>query len=259
MKKVLFFLATIAVFAATSCNDDEIPVERTGTVEVNFVAEYNDSPIAMFENETYPDSENTVRFKKFQFYVSDLVLLQSGTADETELSEIELIDFTELNSAESAALGTARAYQDIPTGEYSGIRMGLGVNRDLNQENNGDYTSGDPLGQNWWQGWSSYIFAKFEGNVDTTNDNDFEDEEDVAFTLHTGSNEAFRSITLNTPITVSADENNIIKVSINLANVFKPENGETYDIIATPEAHTTGSLDAINEIMTNFSKAFTIK
>lgn len=266
MKKIFFLLAVGLIFQASSC-EDEIPVIETGRVELNIVTEYEGNTLAMFEDKMYPEFERQMRFKNVEFFLSDLVLLEDGTADETELSEVELIKFDGLNTQELAERGESRGFSDIPAGTYSGIRMGLGVNRDLNRDNNGEYAPGDPLGQNYWAGWNSYIFAKFEGDIDFSNDGDYDDTSedldprDVVFTLHTGANEAYRTVTINTPIVVEADGTVVVKLGLDLHKLFLPDNGTVYAINEPnmSSTHTNLSIDAIGEIMDNFSRAFTLE
>lgn len=260
MKNLFFLFCALFLIGFTSCEPDAVVDEnRTANVEVNFKTEYAGTPLIMFADETYPESSMTMRVKKTEFFITDLVLLQDGSSDETELSEVELLKFSDFSSEEAAARGTARAYENIPVGTYSGVRMGIGVNPDLNRATTGEYGQGDPLGQNFWDGWSSYVFAKFEGDIDVNSNGNFDDEDDLSFALHTGSNEAFRTVTLNMPIVVSADENNIISIAFDLQKLFISPNGEVYDIIESPSSHTTGDLDAIIELSDNFANAFSVR
>lgn len=260
MKNFFFSLLALSLFLLSSCKPDEtVEQDLTADVEVNFVAEYQNEPLVTFKNLTYPQSDMTFTVKNFQFFITDLVLLQSGTADETELAEVELLDFAVFDTEEEAVRGTARSYEDIPVGTYSGIRLGLGVNRDLNRGTTGVYTTAEPLGQNFWDAWDSYIFAKIEGDVDTTGDDMYDAPEDVTYVLHTGFNETFRTVTVNTPITVTADANNVVKVVIDFEKIFLNQDGTVYDVVNIPQAHGTGNRDAMNGLMTNFSKAFSVE
>lgn len=259
MKNIFYLFLASFIICFVSCKDDEaVPSAKTATVEVNFIAEDDDDALAMYENITYPETDNAMRFKKIQFYVSNLVLLKSGTEDATELSEIELVDFSNLDTEDAAERGVAYAYSDIPLGEYSGIRFGLGVARDLNVANNGAYAPSDPLGQNWWAGWESFIFSKFEGNVSTDGDDSYDGENDIVFTLHTGGNDAYRIVTLTESFIVS-ESDNIIKIEIDTEKIFKAEDDTVYNIIEYPQAHTANAVENIAILMDNFSKAFSIK
>ena len=260
MKNLLLLFCALFFIGFTSCKPDEVIDEnRTANVEVNFTTEYAGTPLVMFAEETYPESSMTMRIKKTEFFITDLVLLQDGSSDETELSEVELLKFSDFSSEETAERGTARAYENIPVGTYSGVRMGLGVNPDLNRATTGEYGQGDPLGQNFWDGWSSYVFAKFEGDLDVNNNADFNDDDDISFALHTGSNEAFRTVTLNMPVVVTADENNVISIAFDMQKLFVSGDGVVYDIISTPTSHTSDNLDAINELSDNFANAFSVR
>ena len=259
MKNLLFTLLALVLVLFTACReDDELITDDTATVEVNFVAEKNGEPLVIGEATPYPGDDRLFQATKFQFYLSDIVLLEDGTADVTELSEVELIDFT-ASTAEEAALGTSRAYENVPVGTYSGIRMGLGVNRDLNVETTGVYTSSEPLGQNWWPGWESYIFSRFEGRYDVDNDGAFT-AADSTYVLHTGSNEAFRTVTLNMPVTVSAENGNtVISITVDYDQVFRNGTDDYHDLEADNTIHNADNLDLINQLMDNFENAFELR
>ena len=268
MKKILFSTLALVLLLMVSCKPDPvIDEDKTARVELNFVTEYQNSPLVLFnEDYSYPEFGNTFNVKTFHFLMTDLVLLKDGTGDATELSEVEFIDFQDKMTLDLATKGTARSYESIPTGEYSGIRFGLGVNNELNKsETVGENNSADPLGSNnFWSGWNSYVFSRMEGNFDMTGDGLYDDigsepENDFAYALHTGANEAFRTVTINAPITVTAGEDNIVKVIIDFDKILMNEEGEVYDVIETPTSHTTANLDAINEIMDNFKNAFSIR
>jgi len=263
MKKILFSTFALVLLLMVSCKPEPIIEEdRTATIEVNFVAEYQNSPLIIFSQDyAYPELGNTFNVKKFQFLLTDLALLKSGTGDETELAEVELVEFTGMDTEDAAIKGTAFAYESIPVGEYSGIRFGLGVNRELNKaESVSNYAAGEPLTTGFWPGWGSYIFSMMEGNFDMTGDGLYDDmEEDFSYSLHTGSNEAYRVVTLNTPISVTKDDDNIIKIVIDYGKILQTSEGQVYDIIETPESHNISNFDAIIELMDNFKDAFVIR
>lgn len=261
MKNIILSFLALVVLLFVSCKPDPVVVDgdATANIEVNFVAEYQNSPLVVFsEDYAYPESGNSFNVKKFQFLMTDFVLLKDGTSDGTELAEVEIVTFNDLNTADKAARGTSLAYQSIPVGEYSGIRFGLGVNRDLNKQESVTEV-GAPLDQDWWQGWGSYIFTKMEGNFDTTGDGMYDAEDDIAYSLHTGSNDAFRTVTINAPFTVTADGDNIVKIVVDYGKILEGAEGQVYDLVATPQSHSTENFDAIIEIMDNFKDAFFIR
>ena len=87
---------------------------------------------------------------------------------------------------------------DIPPGDYTGIRVGIGLNSELNSTNPGDYAAGHPLSDNYWSAATGYIFSKIEGNADLNGDNNFSE----GITYHSGANEFYQEKTFNKVIRV---------------------------------------------------------
>ncbi len=250
MKKILFSTLALVVLLMVSCKPDPIIEEdKTANIEVNFVAEYQDSPLVVFgEDYSYPELGNAFNVKKFQFLITDLVLLKDGTGDATELAEVELIEFTDKTTEDLAVKGTARSYESIPVGEYSGIRFGFGVNNELNRaETQENYTAGEPLTKDFWAGWNSYIFSKIEGDFDMNGDGLYDDASDFSYSLHTGTNEGYNVITINAPITVAVDSDNVTKIVVDLGKMLGNDS-EVYDIVDI-DNRTTHSLDNVGEVL----------
>lgn len=262
MKKILLSTFALAILLMVSCKPDPvIDEDRTASIEVNFVAEYQNEPLVIFsEDYSYPELGNTFNVKKFHFLITDLVLLKDGTGDATELAEVELIDFTDKTTEDLAIKGTARSYPSIPVGEYSGIRFGFGVNNELNRsETQGEFNAGEPLTQDFWTGWNSYIFSKTEGSFDVDGDGLYNDSLDFSYSLHTGTNEGYNVITLNAPITVTADSDNVMKIVVELDKMLTVGDGEVYDIIGTPQTHSLNDIDKVLQLLNNTKNAFSIR
>jgi hypothetical protein len=261
MKNILLTTFAFAILLMVSCKPDPvIDEDKTARVEVNFVAEYQNSPLVIFsEDYSYPEFGNTFNVKKFQFLITDLVLLKEGTGDATELAEVELIEFTDKTTLDAAIKGTARAYESIPIGEYSGIRFGFGVNNELNKaETVSNYTAGEPLTQDFWNGWNSFIFSKIEGNFDINGNGDYTEALEF-YSLHTGTNEGYNVITLNAPISVTADSDNVTKIVVDLEKMFVGADEEVYDVIETQTTHSLENIDEVLQLLDNSKNAFSIR
>ena len=261
MKKIIFSTLALVALLMVSCKPDPVVEEdKTASIEINFVTEYQNGPLVVFgEDYTYPELGNAFNVKKFQFLITDLVLLKDGTGDATELSEVELIEFTDKTTEELAVKGTARSYDSIPVGEYSGIRFGFGVNNELNNaETQEDYTAGEPLTQDFWTAWGSYIFSKMEGDFDMNGDGLYNDSTDFSYSLHTGTNDGYNVITLNAPISVVADADNVTKIVVDIEKILVGQDGDVYDVIETPTTHSLGDIDQVLQLLDNTKNAFSI-
>lgn len=211
---LLFSFALLAV----SCTPEE---DFEGTVELNFKGTYEAEPLRMFEQEYQYEDDLMVKFQLFNFYISDISLVQEGSATidpADQLSEIELISFKNVVSLEDAAEGITLTYEEVPTGIYSGIQFGIGIAPDLNATQPGDYEPGHPLDDNYWSWARGYVFSKIEGNTDLDGDGQFGDK----LTYHIGDDNLYQVITYNfpTPLNVDSDEPLKINFKVDLRDVL---------------------------------------
>ncbi|MEM1214934.1 MAG: MbnP family protein, partial [Bacteroidota bacterium] len=158
MKKlfpVLLLLATVTFLACPAESDDP------ATLQINFKTTYDGAPLVMLDQEyTYPDG-NPLKVQVFNYYISNLGLTK-GLGIVEALSEVDLLDFSEIYTQADAERGIVRLYEEVPSGTYDGLTFGLGVAEDLNATTPSDYEGGHPLSSNHWTGLSSYVFAKIE-------------------------------------------------------------------------------------------------
>lgn len=258
MRKIFSATLILSLFIFSSCKEDPI-IDTTGDLEINFTAEYGGEPLVIYRDYTFPESELRIRFQKFQYYLSDVSLITDGSSDVTILSEIELLEaFNNHDTDEKAELGEGRKYETIPTGTYSGLRMGIGVSNELNVRNT-EYPLSHPLGKNFWDGWSSYIFAKIEGNMDVNADGEYGTESAEKFVLHTGSNTVYQTITFPEPIVISDNANTLMNISVDVKDLFTNTEGELYDIINENTTHDPASLESGLFLMENFNRAMVVE
>lgn len=260
MKNLLFLAACFFVFVAGDCDPDEMPeVEETGTVEISFRAVYDGEPLVI-GTETYDyhgDSDQTIRIGRYDLFVSDLNL-SGGVSEQIELSEIDFFDFN-ISDATVATAGLKRTYVKVPVGDYSSLNLGVGVPSDDNDRFCTDCSDTSPLSResHWWPGWGSYIFQKLEGQVDTNGDGV---TDDLAFSYHTGTNDAYRSINLPVSVEVRENETTELTVLIDVQELFRRNDG--YLDISTDTGTHSDSAAAnamIEAVMNRYSAAFTIE
>lgn len=195
MKYTSLFALCLLALTFTACEDDEDPFAATDTeFTLTFRSEYDAQPLAI-QSATYDyPGGNQLKMLLFQYYVSDLSLLPADGGDAVRLSEIELIQYmSATGDADEARTYTA------PLGSYSGIQFGLGVKPELNALAPSNFSANDPLNENeFWNDRARYVFAKIEANLDLEPDGLF----DESLTLHMGSNDLYRTVTLNQPFTL---------------------------------------------------------
>lgn len=262
----LVLLASCLLFIGCDKEPEEQPVT---SLELTWTAHYDGEPFLTFKDYTYPDGRK-IQFNNFNFFVSDISLISSdASAARTELVEIDYVDlsFDETQSSAAEAGKTVRV-QDLPLGEYAGIKIGFGVQADLNRCNPSDYGYGHPLTRNFWDGWASYIFSMVEGAADMDNDGTIVTggANTESFTYHSGTDEVYNEVTINQEI-ILANDNAPLQLKVDVAKLFRntdPEfdlNGDGFlDIETFRGTHSAnGEMTIAKTIMDNFSTAVTLE
>ncbi len=266
--KYLTLLLLASVLFIMGCEDkpDEQPVT---SLDLTWTANYDGETFLTFKDYTYADGRK-IQFNNLNFFVSDIALISADANNaQTELVEIDYVDlsFDETRTSE-AEQGKTVSIQDLPLGEYSGIKIGFGVQADLNRSKPTDYGNGHPLTRNFWDGWSSYIFSMIEGAADMDNDGNIVTggADTESFTYHSGTDEVYNEVTVSKAINL-VDTNAPLQLKINVAELFRNSNiefdtnGDGYlDIENFPGTHSaSGEMTIAKTIMENFGRALTIE
>ena len=244
MKKLIPIFLLLAFVVQFSC-DPEPTFEDTTDVELIFKGKYNAETFTI--NSDYSYNSNPIRFDQFNFYIGNVVLVKeiSGSPEETELVEVDFVELSfkpsEISSAES---GFSIIAKNIPIGEYSAIKIGLGVPADLNKTRPADYGSGHPLnkGSHYWAAWESYIFGKTEARIDIDNDGSFSHK----LSYHTGSDEAFRTKFFAKDISLVEGTTSTVTLTVDANKMF-----ENVDVMTNTGTHNITDMDIVNKIMDN--------
>jgi len=186
-------------------------------------------------------------------YVSDVALLKGG--EEVIIADVDYLKMTETFALESTASeGYPYSIAGIEDGDFDGIKFNIGLTPELNSTTPSDYPVSNPLGLtgDYWPTWNSYIFASIEGrmNIDTSNP-DYEQ----GLALHLGSDDAMRTISLNNSISLSNEQEKIISIQVELRNLFVSQDGEVYDIKATPATHSLSQIPQVIELSDNLKNS----
>lgn len=237
---LLFSLLALSItfFSADCGNREDDLVDEFGQVELNFQGFFGAEPLVMLANEYAYEAGMNVRFQLFQFYVSEIKLIGKN-GQKVSLSDIELINFENIQSEDAASKGLGFTFDNIPAGEYRAIEMGIGVSSDLNEQAPSDYAVGHPLAiqGNYWTGLSSYIFSKIEGNADLNGDGEFTEK----LTFHIGEKEdvpLYQTISLDYDLTVSKDQSVSLPLSVDLKQVISPSADNFLDFREVSQDHT---------------------
>lgn len=232
----------VILLLLSSCGDD------TTDVSMNFRLKYGGEPLVMLDNYTYPDGR-TIRFTRVSFYLSDIEALEGNNA--TQLKDAEMFNFSTLNDdLASAAAGYTYTITDAPVSDIDGIRFNIGLNPTLNGLTPVDFDSDHALSNTgeYWGGWKSYIFVKFEGFIDLDEDGTAES----TFALHLGSDDIMRTAQFSNPDII--DGTALFNFEIDMEQVF--DNGTIYDIVETTNIHSLNQINQANFLIDNFQDAF---
>jgi hypothetical protein len=214
MIKSPFYSLLLLVFALSACTYEKGDAGQAN-LTLRFKGYYDGSYLKMFTS-TYDFSRGfaKMRFQLFQFYISDVSLLTDG--DSTQVLDIALVSFKNVQNDATAQEGITFSIKDIPPGKYRGIKIGLGVSPDLNAMGPSNYQPPHPLDDNYWSWAKGYVFTKIEGNVDADNSNTFP----YKLTIHIGENPFYRSKTILSPFEIKPGDN-VISLGVDLYTVMR--------------------------------------
>lgn len=249
MRHINYFLL-IPVLFLFACNDDKMDEPQVGDLEINYTLVYDNEPLVMNQTLDYPN-DLKINFSRVNMFLSNFFL------DDQKVADLTFLDFSDINITETAAAsGLTLRLEDIPAGMYSKLTMGIGVPQALNATEPSDYELGHPLAETseYWAGWDSYIFAKYEGKVDTNRDNTLE----TGFTFHTGSDAVYRNVTFNESIVINAGQTTELKIVLDAKQLFLLDN-EYLNLLEIQGTHNQGDVNVMSEISDNYSTAFTME
>ena len=240
--KYYLLVSFLVCITLTACHDD-----GTTDLSINFKLRYQDAPLVMLQEYTYPDGR-TIRFSRISFYLSDIRVTDGR--DELSIKDAEMVNLSashaDMNGANN---GLSLSFEEIPLEQINTLKMNIGLTEEQNKKVPADYESGHPLSQSgeYWIGWKSYIFAKIEGFIDLDKDGVAES----TFALHLGSDPIRRAV----QFTQSNAQSDLVHFdfSIDMSEVFS--NGEIYDIVTTPNIHSLAQIDQATFLINNLAEA----
>lgn len=253
MKKILFPAFLIGLFALAGCDGTTDVVDPASSVTITFKALYDGQPLEKYKLYNYDTYR--VEYSRFNTFMSNITLLDG--AKEVQLSDIEWVDFTPDLSTTNMAVEVPITFNNVPDGNYTGIRLGYGVPPALNAKQPKDFAPNHPLSREneYWLGWGSYIFNKIEGRVDLDNNGVF----DGGLVYHCGSDAVFREYTFNMPIKVEPGADLVVEFDLKKLAII---NGTWLDL-KIPYNHITSNdnndVVIATLLMNNFGNATAVK
>ncbi|MFK7947301.1 MAG: MbnP family protein [Saprospiraceae bacterium] len=252
MKKLLLLSFALMVVLIIGCDPDPgTPEPTTTTLSLNFDGQFGDDELVLFQYYDYQNGDS-VFINVAHFFVSNITLL-NGT-EETMIKDIDVLDFTN-NHLEANGEPEKIIIEDVPVGNYTGIRIGLGVDSILNHTIPADYALGHPLANasEYWDWRETYIFGKFEGKIKESPDSSF------FYAYHPGTDELYRTPTFTKTISLEGGVEASINFTIDFEKLFQQGN-DKIDIKNNSISHTgQADLWLATLIMDNLEAAIEIE
>lgn len=252
MNRLLLLMLGFTLMMTSCSKDEEVPTSATLTVR--YTLNYDGQPLVFNQNLAY--GADFIRMEKFAYFLTNLKI-RNGQ-DSIKLADLSFIDYTKSNQTlAQATAGLVLSIPNVKTGTYSSIEFGVGLPKDLNATKPADYTSANPLGDlsYYWAGWNGYIFSKMEGKYDSLSTGTFTE----GFTFHTGIDENYKIVKLNTPFTVDGNKtNNEVHVSLDVKKLFV-KNGSQIDVKVENSAHGPANAELIRSLTNNYNTAFKLQ
>lgn len=243
----LLFLS-IGMMLFTGCKKEE-----EGTLRITFKGSFGNEPLVMFDLHDYINGQR-IEFTRSEFFISDMNLID-GSGNAYALSDLELVDLS-ASSTSGAEAGVVFTFNGIPAGTYSDLEFGFGVASDINATLPSDYPSSSPLSNTgrYWTPWSSFIFSKTEGTLDTLVD--AVDNPTLGFAYHTGTDDLYRDLRLNSSVSIADDGSTSIVFNLDHEKLMGVPTAPL-DIQSNPQNHNPNDLPYVQAIVNNVISALT--
>lgn len=248
-KFLLHILATSVLLTALSgCTKEE-----EGDFTVVFRATYLNQPLAMFDYHDYGFGQR-IQFTRSDLMISDL-RLKRADGSFIDLMDIGLVEMNHDDPA-AAQRGTELSFNNVPAGTYESLEFGVGVQPTLNATEPADYSASHPLSDpgRYWLPWTSYIFTKTEGNLDTIPDGT--DNPDLGFAYHTGTDALYFVVSAVAPVEIVDEMESRIVFALDHADLLGYPSTPV-DIRAKPQNHNPQDTVQIKAILNNYQGALT--
>jgi hypothetical protein len=260
MKKLFYFLLLISL---ASCEEDKI-LGASGNVNLNIHAQFAGNPLAMGHPYLF-GTDKQVAFDEFDLFVSNVILLEAETEDETDLMEIALADFSG-NADPGAENIVSFPYSVVPAVKYRGIKLNIGVPSGLNKSSIKSYGSGHPLKKafdtHFWEDGNSFFFMKLAGVYDLNGDGVFGSlPEDHPFELFPAKNANYQTVVIDKIFTLEDGQTVDIDLKLDVLKLLQNADNQTIDFAdsANLSTYNPENSDLSALLMANFETALELK
>ena len=258
MRTIILLLLTVTMWSS-SCQTStkDVDEDMTGNLEITFKVRYDNAPLVLFEQtSTGQTNPTSILFKKFEFFISDIKGMSTGTA--TDFQDVNYVSMASSLTQAAAEAGTSVTISDLPIGNYTSLDMGIGLSDAVNETEPRDYASSSPLalGGNYWASWNSYILCKLEGDITQS------DGTKTGFLYHSGVNGMHQLLSFAKNYDIEANKTTAITIYVDAKDVFF-KTGSEIDMITDKVTHSgaVGSSDynLAKKVIENLANSMTIE
>ncbi len=243
MKTIIKSTIALAVVLFMASCEDDVKQTYQKKATFNISLENSSSDLSLFDTVDF-SADYRMYITTFKAYLSNITLLSADGA-ETIIKDVELVN---LQNDETSSFTL-----DLPSGNFTKVRVGLGLNPQQNDSDPNSFPNANPLSSFNGMYWNmlKYRFVVFEGlalsKKDTVN---------IPFTYHTGTDPLYQVKTFDTDVNTSGSALGYqLNFKIDINTIFNGPAGKI-DIATQSFTHSEGSSLAVAAtFMENFKAA----
>lgn len=255
-KVVQIGVLTLILSFVYSCKkeEDDCPAPaQTDSLILSFSASTAGFPLE-FKKEFNDPLNRKMRVELLKYYVSNIYLING--VNEKKVGDVGLLTF-ENNGEPDPGDELQKIRMIVPTGSYTGIRFGIGLDETTNATNPSSYSDEHPLSVQqgtYWSTWDKYRFFLIEGRMDGDGDGQLTD----LYGYHTGFDICYKEKSFQKNFKVQKGSTMVINFSFEINDVFF--GSDTLDAYTEPFWHgDTILVDRAIRISDNFINALKIE
>ena len=248
MRKIWIIAAIGFALGFSACT------KESTDLKVTLRLQYDGEAVVMQEKQFDYHPDYDISFTRVSFYASNWKF--TGNGDELSIVDLAYIDLSESHiNQESADEGYQLYFEDLDDQSFDQFEFTLGLEPDLNAMKPSDFPSTHPLSisREYWEAWSSYVFMKVEGGIDTDGDG----VSNSTFSYHMGGDQVKRDLSLPVQVTLSEGRTELDLI-IDLKDVLIKD-GEIFDVQGIRGVHTPDRLDIMEDMATRFIQSFRLE
>lgn len=257
MRKLAFLLGLSTILLISYACRKQVVLGETANLDLQFKLLYDGAPL-IFGNFYDYGSETKITINRFGYYISDVVLLGDFGADELELKEIDFLNYEQVDSPVPVVAPIINSrINKIPTGNYSNIRLGIGVNSDLNTSSNSDFSTSHPLGQPelYWEEFQTYIFTLINGGFDTNGDGEIDSDID----FRAGTSNLYQEVTIPIQLMLSNNETGALSFTVDIKRLLELSNSEMLAVEELANNIDSPDFSIMKKVMEKFPEAIQLE